>query len=479
MPPQGVRRPDRPTYDRLIGFVTGALDSAASVSPNPGRPLLHRVNRAEYANAVRDVLGLEVDAAALLPPDDAGYGGFDNIADVLGVSPMLQERYLSAAQKISALAVGASELGESLDTKYQVPGDFTQTGHVEGLPIGTRGGVLLRHTFPVDGEYVIAPTLWKTNNWVIRGIMRSHELEILLDGRRIHLVDVGGPSVQYGSGDDGGALSPEDVNKRVFESLKVRVPVRAGTHEVGVTFVHQSVGQEPQLLEPLESRIDAVDGAGVPQVDGVTITGPFNSTGPGDTPSRRRIFVCRPVGPKDEPSCARRILSTLARRAYRQPVAETDLGSLMRFYEMGRRQGESFDAGIQVAIQRMLSDPKFVFRAELDPADAAPGAVHRVSDLELASRLSFFLWSSIPDDELLDLAEKRRPARSRRVRGASHADVVGPALEGARCQFRRAMALRPQPARHQPRPDAVRGFRRQPAAVVPARDGDVLREHRA
>ena len=408
MPPQGIRRPDRPTYDRLIEFVTTRLDRAVSAQPNPGRPLLHRVNRAEYANAVRDVLGLEVDAAALLPPDDAGYGGFDNIADVLGVSPMLQERYLSAAQKISALAVGAPELGEPLDVKYQVPGDLTQVGHIEGLPLGTRGGVLIRHTFPLDGEYVIAPTLWKTNNWVIRGIMRAHELEILLDGRRVHLIKVGGPEVEYGAGDDGGDLSPEDVNKRIFETLKVKVPVKAGVHEVAVTFVHQSVGQEPQLLEPLESRIDAVDAAGVPQVDGVTITGPFSAAGPGDTASRRRIFICRPSSQSDEAACARRILTQVARRAYRQPVAAEDLAALMRFFELGRRQGGSFDTGIQVALQRMLSDPKFVFRAEQDPAGLAAGAVHRVSDIELASRLSFFLWSSVPDEELLALAEKGR-----------------------------------------------------------------------
>jgi mono/diheme cytochrome c family protein len=408
MPPQGVQRPDRAAYDRLIDFVGATLDRAATARPNPGRPLLHRVNRAEYANAVRDVLGIEVDAAALLPPDDAGYGGFDNIADVLGVSPMLQERYLSAARKISALAVGAPELGEPLDVKYPVPGDLTQVGHIEGLPIGTRGGVLIRHTFPLDGEYVIAPTLWKTNNWVIRGIMRTHELEILLDGRRVHLVKVGGPEVEYGAGDDGGDLSPEDVNKRIFETLKVKVPVKAGVREVGVTFVHQSVGQEPQLLDPLESRIDAVDAAGVPQVDGVTITGPFNAAGAGDTASRRRIFVCTPAGQPDETACARRILAQVARRAYRQPVSGEDLAALTRFFEMGRRQGNSFDTGIQVALQRMLSDPKFVFRVEQDPVELPAGGVHRVSDLELASRLSFFLWSSVPDDELLALAEKGR-----------------------------------------------------------------------
>jgi len=430
MPPQGAKRPDRPAYDELIAFVAGTLDRAAAARPNPGRPLLHRVNRAEYANAVRDVLGLEVDVASLLPPDDAGYGGFDNIADVLGVSPLLQERYLSAAQKISALAVGAPELGEPVDTKYLVPGDFTQTDHVDGLPMGTRGGVAIRHTFPLDGEYVIAPTLWKTNNWVIRGVSRPHELEVLLDGRRIHFVKVGG-DVEYGAGDDGGNLSPEDVNRRIFETLKVKVPVSAGVHEVAVTFVHQSIGQEPQLLEPLESRVDAVDAAGVPQVDAVTVIGPFSPAGPGETASRRRVFVCRPAARQAEAPCARRILSGLARRAYRQPPSSADLNSLMRFFELGRTQGNSFDAGIQVALQRLLADPKFVFRAEQDPQGAAVGPVRRVTDFELASRLSFFLWSSVPDDELLRLAE----------RGQLHDSAVFDAQMARMLSDRRAQAL--------------------------------------
>jgi mono/diheme cytochrome c family protein len=410
MPPQGSPRPDRATYDALIGWLEPSLDRAAAARPAPGRPLLHRVNRVEYANAVRDLLAVEVDAAALLPPDDAGFGGFDNIADVLGVSPLLQERYLVAAQKISAAAVGSPELAIPVDTKYQVPGDRTQTKHIDGLPLGTRGGVLIQHTFPVDGEYLIAPKLWKTNNWVIRGITQRNELEITIDGQRVHLAAVGGPQEEARYPDDPMGLvkdtdlSPEDINNRIFERLQVRLPVKAGRHAVGVAFVYQSVGQEPQLLQPLESRVDAVDAAGVPQVDFVMISGPLKSQGAGDTPSRRRIFTCRPTSRADEARCARRILTTLARRAYRQPPAPADIESLLKFYESGRQEQGQFETGIHVAIQRMLSDPKFIFRAEQDPPGAAPGTVHRVSPLELASRLSFFLWSSIPDDELLNLA---------------------------------------------------------------------------
>ena len=410
MPPQGAPRPDRATYDALISWLESTLDRAAAANPNPGRPLLHRVNRVEYANAIRDLLALEVDAASLLPPDDAGYGGFDNIADVLGVSPLLQERYLVAAQKISAAAVGAPELAIPVDTKYQLPGDRTQTKHIEGLPLGTRGGVLIHHAFPVDGEYLIAPKLWKTNNWVIRGIMHSNELEITLDGQRVHLAAVGGPHEPFRYPDDAmglvgdSELSPEDVNNRIFERLQIRIPVKAGPHAVGVAFVYQSVGQEPQLLQPLESRVDAVDAAGMPQVDFVMISGPFHGGRSGDTPSRRRIFACRPTSRAEEGPCARRILSRLARRAYRRPPAEADLQALLKFYDRGRGEQGAFETGIQVAIQRMLSDPKFIFRAEHDPAAAPPGAVHRISALELASRLSFFLWSSIPDDELLGLA---------------------------------------------------------------------------
>ena len=320
---------------------------------------------------------------------------------------MLQERYLSAAEKISAAAVGGPERAAAVDTRYPVPADRTQTRHIDGLALGTRGGVLIHHTFPTDGEYVIAPRLWKTNNWVIRGALHRHELEITVDGERVHLAAVGGPRSPALDAADAGA-SPEDINNRIFARLQVRVPMKAGPHAIGVAFVYRSVGQEPHLLQPLESRIDAVDPLGMPQVEVVMISGPFNPAGAGDTPSRRRIFICRPDSPADEAPCARTILATLARRAYRRPVTDADLASLLKFYDRARQETGGFEAGIQVALRRMLADPKFVFRAEQDPAAAPPGSIHRLSDLELASRLSFFLWSSIPDDELLELAIRNR-----------------------------------------------------------------------
>jgi len=370
----------------------------------------------EYANAIRDLLALDVDAASLLPPDDAGYGGFDNIADVLGVSPMLQERYLAAAQKVSAVAIGGSELAEPIDTKYSPRADLTQLKHIEGLPLGTRGGLLIQHTFPVDGEYVIAPKLWKQNTWILRGMQYAHELEITIDGERVHLATMGGPleptrRTAGGDMDNGMAMGDTGnaaINQKVFDRLRVRLPVKAGPHAVGVAFLYQSAGQEPTSLQPLETRLDATDANGVPQIDFVLISGPFSAGRAMDTPTRRRIFICHPKSGAEEGPCAKKILSTLARRAYRRPPAASDLQSLLRFYDHERNDGGDFDAGIQAGLQRMLADPLFVFRVEDHPAAMPAGKVHRITDLELASRLSFFFWSSIPDDELLDLASRNK-----------------------------------------------------------------------
>jgi hypothetical protein len=399
MPPAGMPRPDRATYDSMIAWLESDIDRAAGPVPDPGRTLLHRLNRAEYANAIRDLLALDADVATLLPADDSSYG-FDNIADVLGVSPALQERYLSAADKISALAVGTPEVNVPGETIYQVPADRTQREHINGLPLGTRGGILIRYTAPLDGEYLIKPRLWKTNNSLIRGLTLHHELEIAVDGKRVHLATVGGTTPYV----DGAEL----VNAGINERLQVRVPLKAGPRVITVAFLHKSAAQSPEVLQPFESALDPVDAAGVPQVDVVTITGPFNASGPGDTPSRRRIFTCRPVNRADEASCAKTILSTLARRAYRRPVTDADVQALVSFFNSGREQGGDFESGIREALQRVLADPEFVFRIERDPPTAAPGAVHRIADLELASRLSFFLWSSIPDEELLTLASQRK-----------------------------------------------------------------------
>jgi mono/diheme cytochrome c family protein len=395
MPPAGVPRPDRATYDSLIAWLETTIDRAAGPAPDPGRTLLHRLNRAEYANAIRDLLALDVDVATLLPPDDSSYG-FDNIADILGVSPALQERYLSAADKISALAVGTPEVAVAGETIYQVPADRTQRQHIDGLPLGTRGGILIRYTAPLDGEYLIKPRLWKTNNSIIRGLTLHHQLEIAVDGKRVHLATVGGTTPYV----DGAEL----VNTGINERLQVRLPLKAGPRVITVAFLHKSGTQSPEVLQPFESALDPVDAAGVPQVDVVTITGPFSASGPGETPSRSRIFTCRPASRAQEASCARSILAGLARRAYRRPVTDADVQALTGFFDSGREDGGSFEHGIRVALQRILADPEFMFRIERDPADAAPGSAHRITDLELASRLSFFLWSSIPDEELLTLA---------------------------------------------------------------------------
>ena len=397
MPPQGVRRPNRATYDRLITSIESALDKDA---PMPGRPpIFHRLNRAEYGNAVRDLLALDVDTAALLPPDDSAYG-FDNIADALGVSPVLMERYLVAADAISTLAIGDREALPGSAT-YRVRQDLSQDQHIEGLPFGTVGGSLIRHTFPADGEYDIQVKLFRTNSDVMRGLEHPQQLEITVDGQRVYLVTVGGPDYVNLLFKDTTAAAVG-----VEKQLKVRTKITAGPHEVGATFLHRSAVSDTRALQPyLRSSVDTYDFTGRPHIDTVTMTGPFNVTGVSDTPSRQRLLMCRPSGPGDEARCARQILSTLARRAFRRPVTDEDMRPLMAFYEAGRRAG-TFEKGIQAGVQRILASPMFVFRFERDPARVAPGSVYPIDEVELASSLSFFLWSSIPDDALLDLAAR-------------------------------------------------------------------------
>jgi hypothetical protein len=398
MPPQGMPRPDPPTVDGLVASLETTLDRAAAANPNPGRPLLHRVNRAEYANAIRDLLALDVDPSALLPADDSS-SGFDNVADVLGVSSVLIERYLSAAMKISALAVGDVHLTTAEET-YRSRADSRQMQHVEGLGLGTRGGLLIRHTFPVDAEYIIKPTLWRNNVGRLRGTQDPHQLEISVDGERVHLVTVGTPEEHVRTFDDRrNAESIEPFDK----SLSVRVPIKAGPRVIGVTFVDKTAAEEPLRLRPLLNQADGTDTYGVPKVDTVTIAGPYNITGPGDTPSRHRIFACRPAATGSDEPCVQRIVSALARHAYRRPVTDSDIQLLLEFYRSGRSEG-GFEAGVQHALARILASPEFVFRVESEPPGAAPGTVHRISDLELASRLSFFLWSSVPDEQLLQVA---------------------------------------------------------------------------
>jgi mono/diheme cytochrome c family protein len=405
MPPAGARRPDAAGYESLAASLEAALDRAADAHPNPGGSAPHRMNRAEYANAIRDLLALDVgDVAALLPPDDSSFG-FDNIADVLGFSSVLLERYVGAAERLSALAVGDTAIAPGSDT-YTLRQDYSQDQHVEGQPLGTVGGTVVRYTFPVDAEYDLRASLVRTNVDQTRGLEYPHQVEFTIDGERMGIIRLGGDAAGDTSTDNASTrgLSKSD---QYDSQLKVRVPVTAGPHMVGVAFVLRGLVQNTRRMQPYRSSFDSFDATGFPHIRTLSVTGPFNTRGPGDTPSRRRIFVCRPATPSSESACATRIISTLARRAYRQPASEADMNRLMEFYKAGRREG-SFDTGIQLALYRIMASPKFVVRVEPDPPSIPSGTAYRIGDYELASRLSFFLWSSIPDDQLLDLAARGR-----------------------------------------------------------------------
>ena len=389
MPPAGRPRPDQATYNSLATYLESALDGGAAAAPNPGRPAIHRLNRAEYVNAVRDLLAIDTDAVdvtSLLPPDDAGYG-FDNIGDVLSVSPALLERYLSAARKVVRIAMGIPD-ERPAPANYEVSRFLVQDERVsEALPFGSRGGVAVRHFFPIDGDYVIKVHL-KTEYTGTRvlGLREPHQLDLRLDGARIRLFDVGG----------GKRNEAADSEPAI---LDVRLAVKAGTRAIGATFIKKTWAPE-NILEPRLVNMETDD---EPGVGAITIEGPYNATGPGDTASRHRIFVCQPNGDAtQQDACARQILSTLAHHAYRRPIADSDVSVLMKPYTAFRNRG--FDTGIRMAMERILVSPEFLFRIEHDPSNLAAGAPYRISDVELASRLSFFLWSSIPDDELLDLA---------------------------------------------------------------------------
>ncbi|MCH8266549.1 MAG: DUF1592 domain-containing protein [Acidobacteria bacterium] len=414
MPPPGMPRPDQPAYDSFAAYLMTELDRAATARPNPGRPAIQRLNRAEYTNAIRDLLNLDIDGASLLPADDSSYG-FDNIGDVLTVSPTLLERYMSAATKISRFAIGDTAIGPASET-YEVSPRLEQRERVsEALPFGSRGGVAIRHHFPLDGEYVIKILLQRDRVLDIRGLAEPHQLDILLDGETIKQFTVGGEGKsksqengqqQYESTGENGQ---ESYERTADANLEFRFSAKAGTRVVGITFLDRDPKPEG-VLRRLVVASQYVRNDDVPGVGIVTITGPYNATGPGDTPSRRKIFVCHPDhnpagGGEDTEPCPSRILSRLARQAYRRPVTDRDIQTLLSFYWTGSGKG-GFEAGIGLALRRMLVSPEFLFRVERDPANVAPNTAYPISDLELASRLSFFLWSSIPDEELLSLAER-------------------------------------------------------------------------
>jgi hypothetical protein len=395
MPPSGAARPDEPTMTALITGLENLLDRTALASADPGHKPVHRLNRTEYGNAVRDLLDLTIDPSQLLPADDESHG-FDNIAGVLRVSPSLLEQYLSAARQISSLAVGFDQ--DVVIHAYRVPPDDGQEDHVEGLPLGTRGGLLITHNFPQDADYHFAVKLVRNIVGYMTGLEFAHKLEISVDGEAVFTVQVGGEADNLAS-DTNMSEAANMIDKR----LQVTVPVKAGPRKVGVTFYRRNAALSDEPLQPHERDHDLQNMNGLPLITQVSIAGPRNITGPGDTPSRRRVFSCRPTRPSEELACARRILTTLARRAYRRPATDADMQLLMARYEAGRKGG-SFETGIEQGLRLILANPKFVFRTETSPAAERA----RVTDVELASRLSFFLWSSIPDDELLDLAVARR-----------------------------------------------------------------------
>ncbi len=473
MPPAGVPHPDKPARAAFLNWIEGELDRVAAARPNPGRTEpFHRLNRTEYRNAVRDLLALDIDVSSMLPADDSSYG-FDNIAGVLKMSPTLMEQYLAAAHRVSSLAVGAVPPAPSIEY-YRITDDLQQDSHLAGLPFGTRGGTEVTHFFPEDGEYEIRVRIARDLNESVPVYAEAQHVEVNIDGVRVGgftLPGVGAaPPRQGGAGNRGGGAAPArgggaaparggtppaapvdganqeperpqisqiDTGLRVTarqreernkadEGWNLRVPIKAGPRSLVVTFTNRTAAIDETtrlpFLRPYPSGVNIPETRLGLHLRSVEIAGPLTSTGPGDTPSRRRIFSCRPASnvsnvpnasnvpnvpnvPNDpNVQCAKRILSTLARRAYRRPVTDADVAPLMAFFDEAPSLG--FEQGIQRAVRRLLVSPEFLLRVERDPAGAKQGVPYRISDIELASRLSFFLWSSIPDDELLTAAER-------------------------------------------------------------------------
>ncbi len=392
MPPPDVRRPSLAEYEALRDYLEAELDRKAVARINPGSVVLHRLNRTEYANVVRDLLDLDVDVTALLPPDDAARG-FDNVAGSLTISPTLLEAYATAAARIAKMAVGYWK--SPTEMTYLAPGDTSQNMHIEGLPLGTRGGMMVKHIFPADGEYKFS-----IQNFGVGSFIPGEQLEIVIDGERAHLFKYQGVGLSQGmAGDAGDGI------------LEVTVPVKAGSRLVGATFLATNYRPSLDMIRQYDRK--SLENNSIPQlqyypaIGFLRIQGPFNPQRPDDSKSLRKVFTCHPSASLSEAACARSIVTTLARRAYRRPASAQDVQSLMTFYAEGRKTG-TFEDGVELAIRRILASPQFLIRTEREPATALPGKPYRITDLELASRLSFFLWSSIPDDELISVAAQGR-----------------------------------------------------------------------
>ncbi len=389
MPPSGMPRPAAPVMDSMVSFMEKELDRTTVQSLVP--PGMHRLNRTEYTNAIRDVLALEVDATKFLPPDDSTRG-FDNIAGALTLSPALMEAYLSAAGKISRLAVG--DVSAPTQAVFEVPADTAQNYHIEGLPFGTRGGILIKYQFPADGEYTFKVKGVTGYFQAVLGGVKGEQLEVTVDGERVKLFD----------------WDKEISNTTGNGKSTQKIPVKAGLHTVGVTFLATNDVPGSELNRPFQRTMNTPGSIPgflfYPHVGQVWIEGPYDAKGATDTAARKKIFVCRPAAAKDETACARNIASTLVKHAFRRPATSADVSRLMEFYQSGRTDHGSFDDGVEAIVQRVLADPEFVYRLEPEPANLAAGKTYRISDLALASRLSFFLWSSVPDDQLIDLASQ-------------------------------------------------------------------------
>ena len=412
MPPPGIRRPDNGTYDAVADWLETELDRAAATHVNPGRTAsLHRLNRTEYANAVRDLIAVDVDAQAMLPPDEQAYG-FDTNAEALAMQPALLDRYIAAAANIARRAVGDAKMPPAFERYGAIQGNSNEQTYLrqterltEDFPLGSRGGIAVRHYFPVDGEYVFKIRLQRNYESVIRGLNVANQFEIRVDGNRVGQFTIGG---------GGAAAQAKNFLYDGDEALQVRVPVKAGLRRVVAT-MPKSEDAEPEGAGP--DRIptwsrESDNAAAATAISSLLVGGPYDAKVPQGSPSRELIFVCQPNGAREETACATKILSRLTRRAYRRAASDEDVQTLLAFYKQGRATG-SFDDGIRAALERTLVSPDFLFRIEADPAGVAPGQVYRISDVELASRLSFALWSSIPDDTLLDVAingKLREPA---------------------------------------------------------------------
>jgi hypothetical protein len=442
MPPAGMKRADKATHDRFLEFVEGELDRAARERPNPGRTeAFHRLNRTEYRNAVRDLLDLDIDVTSWLPSDDASYG-FDNIAGVLKISPTLFERYLSAAQKVSRTALGIAPPSPTVDY-FRVADDRTQEHELPGQPFGTRGGASIKYNFPMDASYTLRVQLSRDLNEQVPIYVDPQDLEVSIDGERVKVFTLPGAAAPAappasepaasgdgdaappagrgqgrgagarggGAGRGGGGRQGQEARNRADRDWEVRVPVKAGLHVVQVAFAKESnaIPETARLpfQRPYPAGVNIAETRTGAYLRSVEIAGPFDPTGPGNSPSRQRIMICTPTTTASEEACSTKILTALARRAYRRPVTAADVRPLLAFYREGRAEG-SFDQGIERALNRLLVSPEFLLRVESEPPKTAPGTVYRISDVSLASRLSFFLWNSIPDDELLTLAEQKR-----------------------------------------------------------------------